>query len=243
MQLIDLDLSLQETRFVKSIIQLMGKLPRNPISDNANESELGSRYIDPFLCGLFDDPDHGMFLRWTNEITLEARKSDGLAIRNRPDICITSLCGSRFSINHGFGEVKSAAHDSNHFLLCKDLLRVATFCKDALDTHNMEAVLGIQAIGREIYFYILLLPANGVYVFLELGKVQVPNNLRDLTKLVMDAPLLLLIIDVFERLCIPSVHVRNLDRHRPTIDTSTFNQIFSSSQNRKRLCPLQRNNH
>jgi hypothetical protein len=148
---------------------------------------------------------------------LEARKNDGLASKDRPDICITSLCGSRFSTNHGFGEVKSAAYDSNHFLLCKDLLRVATFCKDALATHNMEAVLGIQTIVRVIYFYILLLPANGVYVFLELGKVQVPNNLQDLTKLVMDAPLLLLIIGVFERLCIPSAHVRNFDRHRPTI--------------------------
>ncbi|KAG1038497.1 hypothetical protein G6F43_012681 [Rhizopus delemar] len=107
----------------------------------------------------------------------------------------------------------------------------------------MEAILGIQAIGRAITFYILLLPANGVYVFIELGKVEIPNNVQDLTKLVMDAPLLLLIIDVFERLCIPSVHARNLDRHRPTISETNFKQIFSSSQNRKRLCPLQRYNH
>ncbi|KAI7860705.1 hypothetical protein BDC45DRAFT_422874, partial [Circinella umbellata] len=47
-QLIDLDLPLQETKFIKSIIHLMGKLPRNPMSDNTNEFELGSRYIDPF---------------------------------------------------------------------------------------------------------------------------------------------------------------------------------------------------
>ncbi|CEG81443.1 hypothetical protein RMATCC62417_15648 [Rhizopus microsporus] len=162
MQLIDLDLPSQEIRFVKSIIQLMGKLPPNPISSDTNESELGSRYIDSFLCGLFDDPDHGMYLHWTNEITLEARKNDGLATKSRPDICTASVCGSRFSTNHGLGEVKSAAYDSSHFLLCKDLLRVATFCKDALDAHSMEDVLEFQAIGRVIYFYILLLPANGV---------------------------------------------------------------------------------
>lgn len=107
----------------------------------------------------------------------------------------------------------------------------------------MEAVLGIQVIGRIVSFYTLLLPANGIYVFLELGKVQIPNNLQDLTKLMMGAPLLLLIIDVFERLCIPSAHVHNLDGHRPTMDTSTFNKIFFLSQNRKRVCPLQRNNH
>ncbi|ORX48778.1 hypothetical protein DM01DRAFT_260139 [Hesseltinella vesiculosa] len=242
-QLMDLDLPSQQTKFVKSIIQLMGKLPRHQISNDINESELGSRFIDPFLCGLFDDPDQGIFLRWTNELTLEARKDCGPTTKNRPDICITSLHGRRLSISHGFGEVKSAAFESNHFFLCKDLLRVATFCKDALDAGNMEAVLGIQAIGRDIYFYVLLLPTNGVYVFLELGKVQVPNCIQDLPKLVMDAPLLLLIIDVFERLCTLSPHTLDLNRHRPTIDRSIFNQIFSTSQNRKRLCPLQRSNN
>jgi hypothetical protein len=63
MQLIDLDLPSQEIGFVKFIIQLMGKLPSNPISSDMNESELGSRYIDPFLCGLFDDLDQGIYLR------------------------------------------------------------------------------------------------------------------------------------------------------------------------------------
>ncbi|KAI9027592.1 hypothetical protein CLU79DRAFT_686550, partial [Phycomyces nitens] len=147
-----------------SIIQLMGKLPCNPVSDDTNESKLGSQSIDQFLCGLFDYLDHDMYLRWTNEITLEAK--------NRPEICITSLYGSRFSTNHGFGDINWTfiLHNQptmchNNFLLCSDLLRVATFCKDALDAHNMEGVLVIQANGRVIYFYILLLSVNGVYVF------------------------------------------------------------------------------
>lgn len=166
----------------------MDKLLSSPINEDINESELESRNIDPFLCGLFDDPNHCMYLRWTNEITLKARKNNGLATKNRPDIYITSFCGSQFSINHGSGEVKLAAYDSNYFFLCKALLRVAIFCKDALDTHTMEAVLGFQAIGWVIYFYILLLPVNGVYVFLELGKVQILNSLQDLAKLMMDIP-------------------------------------------------------
>jgi hypothetical protein len=53
----------------------------------------------------------------------------------------------------------------------------------------MEAVLGIQVTGRNVYFSILLLPTNGVYMFLELGKVQIPNSLQYLAKLTMDAPL------------------------------------------------------
>ncbi|CEG81997.1 hypothetical protein RMATCC62417_16129 [Rhizopus microsporus] len=67
--------------------------------------------------------------------------------------------------------------------------------------------------------------------------------LQDLTEWVMDAPLLLLILAVFERLCAFSVHVRNLDQDRSTINTSSFSQIFCPSQNRKRLCPLQQSNH
>lgn len=44
MQLIDLDLPSQETRLVRSVIQLTGKLLPNPVSNDSNESELGSRY-------------------------------------------------------------------------------------------------------------------------------------------------------------------------------------------------------
>lgn len=69
------------------------------------------------------------------------------------------------------------------------------------------------------------------------------NYLQDLTKWVIDAPLLLLILAVFERLCVPSVNVCHIDQYIPIINTSSFSQIFSSSQNRKRLYPLQQNNH
>ncbi|KAI8374145.1 uncharacterized protein BYT42DRAFT_547237 [Radiomyces spectabilis] len=85
MQLIDLDLPSQEAKLIETVNQLMDKFSRNPISNEISESELGSRYIDPFLGGLFDDPDNGMYLRCTNEIILETRKNDRLASDNRPD--------------------------------------------------------------------------------------------------------------------------------------------------------------
>lgn len=53
------------------------------------------------------------------------------------------------------------------------------------------------------------------------------NYLQDLTERVMDAPLLLLILTAFERLCIPSAHVHHLDQDIPTINTSSFSQISS----------------
>ncbi|KAG0182204.1 hypothetical protein DFQ29_005259 [Apophysomyces sp. BC1021] len=77
--LLDLDLPANENKFKKGIIELVGKLPHVPIAEDTNEYELNTRYIDPFLCGLFDDPDEGIYLRWTNETTLEAQKHENLS--------------------------------------------------------------------------------------------------------------------------------------------------------------------
>lgn len=182
----------------------MRKLPCVSIAENANEYELSTRYIDPLLRGLFDDPDQGVFLRWTNEITLEARKHEGFSIF-RPDLTISSLHGMKWKTTYGYGEAKSAAQGTNNFLICQDLLRVAILCKDALDLQNMEGVLGLQVIGRTITFYVVVLPATGLYVMRKLAKIKVPDCLDDLTKLIMDMPQALLVLDIFNRVCVPSI--------------------------------------
>ncbi|KAI8365239.1 uncharacterized protein BYT42DRAFT_157492 [Radiomyces spectabilis] len=69
--------------------------------------ELCSRYVDPFLGGIFDEPDEGVFLRWTNETTLEAKKQQSL-LSWQPDICITRLRGVKWKAHIGFGEAKPA---------------------------------------------------------------------------------------------------------------------------------------
>lgn len=55
-QLLQLDLLPNENKFKMAIVKMVHKLPRVPAED-ANEYELDTRYIDPFLYGLFDDPD------------------------------------------------------------------------------------------------------------------------------------------------------------------------------------------
>ncbi|KAG0193444.1 hypothetical protein DFQ28_005262 [Apophysomyces sp. BC1034] len=63
-RLLDLEPPANENKFKKGIIELVSKLPRVSIVEDMNEYELGTRYIDPFLCGLFDDPDEGiLYLR------------------------------------------------------------------------------------------------------------------------------------------------------------------------------------
>ncbi|KAG1450092.1 hypothetical protein G6F46_010624 [Rhizopus delemar] len=149
---------------------------------------------------------------------------------------------SKWSTSHGYGEVKPVCHEANSFLLSNDLIRVAIFCKNALDSQNLEGILGLQIIGRSITFYLLVLPSEGLYVMYELGTLQLPNNLCDLRKLLMDMPLSLLVLDVFHRLCIRSVNPFQPSRHRLAVSESNFDGIFSTSQDRKRSCHLKKYN-
>ncbi|KAI8877495.1 hypothetical protein K501DRAFT_337389 [Backusella circina FSU 941] len=235
--LLDLDLPTNENKFKKCIIDLIRKLPPVPIAEDTNEFELSTRYVDPFLSGLFDDPDEGIYLRWTNETNLEARQDEDLSTK-RPDICISRLHGMTWASNHDYGEAKSASQGGNSYSICRDLLRVGIFCKNALDTHNMEGVLGLQVIGRMITFYVLVLPSTGLYVMYELEKIKIPSCLDDLTKLIVDMPHVCRVLDTFNRICKPSVYQAIPSRHRPTITTSAFNGVFSPSQDRKRSCHL-----
>ncbi|KAG1110265.1 hypothetical protein G6F42_015390 [Rhizopus arrhizus] len=242
LKLFGLDLATNEYKFAKAIAELVKKLPRVSIAEESNEMGLCSRYVDPFLCGIFDEPDEGVFLRWTNETTLEAKKQQSL-LSWRPDICITSLQGIKWKANIGFGEAKPAHQGSNHYSVCRDLLRVAVFCKDALDTQKMKGIMGLQIVGRTITFYVLVLPSSGLYIMHELAKIKIPDCLNDLPKLVTDISDVLLVLDVFNRICIPSVDCPHPKRHRPTISSSIFNQLFSTSQNRKRPCVLKQHHN
>ncbi|KAI9003064.1 hypothetical protein CLU79DRAFT_829917 [Phycomyces nitens] len=241
-KLFGLDLTTNEYKFVKAIAELVKKLPRVSLAEEPNEMELCSRYIDPFLCGIFDEPDESVFLRWTNETVLEAKKQQSL-LSWRPDICITRLQGVKWKANIGFGEAKPAHQGSNHYSVCRDLLRVSVFCKDALDTQKMMGIMGLQIVGRTITFYILVLPSSGLYIMHELAKIKIPDCLNDLSKLVTDISDVLLVLDVFDRICIPSVDCPHPKRHRPTISSSIFDQLFSTSQNRKRPCILKQHHN
>jgi hypothetical protein len=107
--LLDLDLPTDDNKFKNCVINLIRKLPAVPIAEDVKELELSTRYVDPFLSGLFDDPDEGMYLMWSNELPLEARQQEEPSIK-RPDICISRLHGTTSASNHAYGgsQVSSA---------------------------------------------------------------------------------------------------------------------------------------
>ncbi|KAI9494987.1 hypothetical protein BDB00DRAFT_882641 [Zychaea mexicana] len=233
-----LPLSEHEHKTAKALGGLILKLMPVPMDEDANETELCTRFIDPFLTGLFDDPDQGVYLRWTNDATFEAKSYEGFTT-NRPDLCITKCCGVKWMSSLGYGEAKPAAREKEHYVLCKDLWKVAVFCKDALDNQLMQWVLGIQIIGRTIRFYLLILLGKRLYVMLELAMIKIPDSLQNLSSFVTELPNVLKVLDAFHRICVPSNDTTSTrDRYTLTLSTQKFNQLFTVSKNRKRPCHL-----
>ncbi|PHZ07422.1 uncharacterized protein RHIMIDRAFT_242629 [Rhizopus microsporus ATCC 52813] len=154
----------------------------------------------------------------------------------RPDLCITKSCGVKWDASCGFGEVKPAVHGLNHYLVCKDLLRVAMFCKNSLDSQHMEGILGIQIIGRTVKFYVLILPAIGLYVLLDLAEIMIPDNLQNLASLVIETSNIMKALNVFDMRTNDTETL--IKRLTPTISKIMFDQVFSTSKHRNRQCPF-----
>lgn len=175
-----------------------------------------------------------MLVYISNETTLETKKhgnQDGL----RPDMCITKSYGVKWSSSCGYGEAKASKQAEDHHVVYYDLLKVAAFCKNALDKQKFDGILGIQIVGRTIIFNVLLLPATKLYTMLRLAKIKLPDSLQGLPSLVTELPNILSVLDVFDNLCIPSKDIkRAIDCQTSTEPMSLFNLILSSSKDRKR---------
>jgi hypothetical protein len=102
----------------------------------------------------------------------------------------------------------------------------------------MKGALGLQVIERTIRLYVLILLSTGLYVMQEFAKIKVSGYLDDLTKLVRDIPHVLLVLDIFNRICVPSADPPMPTQHRPTITIAALNCVLSSSQDHKLLCSL-----
>ncbi|KAG1073120.1 hypothetical protein G6F42_025844 [Rhizopus arrhizus] len=155
--------------------------------------ELCSRFIDPFLAGLFDDPDNSIYLRWLDETTLEAKAKE--ASSSRPDLSVTKSLGVKWATTLAYDEAKSAMYSDDHFIICKDLIKVASFCKDALDDQLFEGILAVQTIGRTVVFYLLTLPSQSIYTMIPLAIIKVPDSINDLPGLVYKVPDILKVLD------------------------------------------------
>ncbi|CEP19710.1 hypothetical protein [Parasitella parasitica] len=57
------------------------------LDEGLRKMEQNTRFVDPLLCGLFDDPSQGVFFRWLDERAMDVKKKDILT-NMHPDITI-----------------------------------------------------------------------------------------------------------------------------------------------------------
>ncbi|KAI9487099.1 MAG: hypothetical protein EXX96DRAFT_646812 [Benjaminiella poitrasii] len=179
-----------------------------------------------------------IYLHWINERTLEAKTNE--SSQSRPDLCVTKCCGVNWSTSLAYGEARLAVHSYNNYLLCMDLINVATFCKEVVDKQLFEGILGIQIIDRMVVFYLLTLPSHGLYTLIPLASIKIPDSIQSLPALITKARAILKVLDVFDRLCVRATRANVIsDRYAPTLPIGSIQQLFSESKKRKRQCVLQ----
>jgi hypothetical protein len=83
------------------------------------------------------------------------------------------------------GEVKSieAKEKTRSSLLCLDLYRLVHFSKDLVDDKHFSQVLCYQAIGLNIVLFVYTLLGDSFYAMVELFKVKIPSNIREISNL------------------------------------------------------------
>ncbi|KAI9000077.1 hypothetical protein BC832DRAFT_522825, partial [Gaertneriomyces semiglobifer] len=85
----------------------------------------------------------------------------------------------------GYGEVKTSSHSKDTYLLNYDLIRIARFGKQCLDSLIRAGVPSpvvplFQVVGPHMCFYAMVLISDGLYVMLEIGSLQIPLCTKDL---------------------------------------------------------------
>lgn len=176
--------------------------------------------------------------RWIAATNEEAKNSSTIIVNNeRPDACISVLDGSNWGSTRGFSEAKCHSQAENKYLLAKDLVRLGIFSKNSIDVSNMKGVLAMQVIGRRVFFYIVTLMYDGMYIMYEIGQLLIPDKFSDLSLYVGQVNTILDIISVYN-LCTAYNHddlPSTLDtRKRKTLSRLSHDTIVSNKRDRKR---------
>ncbi|CAO3626379.1 unnamed protein product [Cunninghamella blakesleeana] len=228
-----------EFKIIKSIKAMIETLPNEVLNDEPHEFELLSRYLNACLLPLFDSPNDGILFRWHDNTNLESSTTTASISKRRPDSSIVMLDGYCFDYSRGFGEVKSKHFYNKYQSINKDLARVGIFCKNSIDVNNMKGVLGFQAVGRNITFYISKLVSDGVYIMYQLKNFTVPGSVKQICSLLGYLDDLYFILNVFEAHCTqmePEVIDVYKNKKRNSLSTPETHRITESSTNNKRPC-------
>lgn len=195
-------ISKKEYRIIKPFASLIRSLPAEDISNTILEQELINRFIAPALNPLFDDPEHDNLFWWIAAVNEETKNPSTIIVNNeRPYTCISVLDGSNWGVISGVSEAKCHSQAENKYLLAKDLVRLGIFAKNFIDVNNVKGVLAMQMIGRRVFFYIVILMCDGMYIMYEIGQLLIPAKLSNLSLYAGQVDTILDIISMYDNLC------------------------------------------
>ncbi|KAI7849214.1 hypothetical protein BDC45DRAFT_279786 [Circinella umbellata] len=170
------------SRVIVGLALLLSKLPNKPIINvsSISETEIWNGYHDPLLTGILGDPEKNFILRWVNKITPEGRR---ISSGSRPDAIISVFTQANYDKTIGHGEAKVTEPTCNSDALCRDLLRLATFGKNTVDSGTTSMAIGFQMHSFNIQFYLVELYHEALYTMTELVNIQVPDSLSSFSHL------------------------------------------------------------
>lgn len=183
---------------VKSMIET---LPSDNQTEEIQEFELCTRYLQLFFQPLFDSGDDKVLFKWTNTIGLK-NNGNNILTKSRPDGCVKD---SRKPIS--FIKVKPIDKSKDHRKINLDLHRLGIFAKEVTTEYKLKHTFEIMAIGKfvinkigktciqpldilnpdhislgtNIKFY-LSQPASNVLIMVELDSVHLPLSLDELSQ-------------------------------------------------------------
>lgn len=83
--------------------------------------------------------------------------------------------------------------------------------------------MGIQIVGRTVKFYVLILPATGLYMFLDFVEIIIPDSLQNLASLVTEMSNVMKVLHVFDKIYVRTNDTETLiKRLTPTVSTAMF---------------------
>ncbi|KAI9033973.1 hypothetical protein CLU79DRAFT_714792 [Phycomyces nitens] len=135
-------------------------------------------------------------------------------------------------------EAKCHSQAENKYLLARDLVRLGIFAKNSIDVNNMKGVLAMQVVGRRVFFYIVILMYDGMYIMYEIGQLLIPGRIFDLSLYVGQVDTIVNIISVYDSMCTAynddDIPTTLQTRKRQTISFNDHDHVVSQSRNRKR---------
>ncbi|ORX56309.1 hypothetical protein DM01DRAFT_1334784 [Hesseltinella vesiculosa] len=227
--------NLIEKRMILSTFHLLQALPFDNTNQEFSETTLITRYLAPALQPLFDERERNIRFEFTGT-DLDDKQKRPPAFSGLPDLVITVFPhGSDDGINVGYGEVKKASMATNSYLVNWDLVRLAIFSKDAIDSNHITGNFAIHVVAPDCTFYLMKLTADGLYTMSEVDRIRLPMSVQDLPAYVSTFNRLKAVLEIFAAACNPEIgKACNPSWQRPSLLATDLTAMLDIKRNRRR---------